>query len=69
MERATFGTCGPVQQIFTGPNFLHNKETMTEILQWTGLTSEDLGNDPEAIRTKELTTLNDADLSKIYARA
>ena len=69
MERANFGTWDPVQHIFTNINDSHNQKKMTEIFQVTGHTYEDLENDPEAIRTKRLTTFNDADLVKAYARA
>ena len=69
MERATFGTQDLVQPIFTNPDYLHNKENITEILQGTGLTAECLENDPEAIRNKKLTTLDNADIAKAYARS
>ena len=45
MEFETFGTWDPVQHISTDPNDLHNKETITEIIQGTGITSEDFTND------------------------
>ena len=41
---------------------------MKKIRQGTGLTAEDLENDPEAMRTKKLTTFNDDDLEKAYTR-
>ena len=68
MDRSTFGTWYPSQRLFTDPIYLYNKETMTEILQGTDITAEDLENDPEAIRTKKLTTFNDSYFTKVYAR-
>ena len=69
MERFTFWTWDPVQRIFTDSNDFHNKETLTEIIQSIGLTSEDLENDPKEMRTKKQTTLDDDDLEKTYARS
>ena len=69
MERSPFETWDPVQHIFTDMNYLYNKETMTGILQGTGLTAEDLENDPKKIGTKKLTTFDVAYLTKAYDRA
>ena len=69
MECATFGTWYPVQRIFTDSNDLHNEETMKKISQGTVITYEDLENDPETIRTKKLSTFDDADLLNTYCRA
>ena len=69
MERATFGTWYPSQIIFTDFNNLHNKETMTEIIQGPNIIAEDLENDPEEIRTRKLTTFYASDLVNVYSRA
>ena len=42
LERATFGTWNTLQHNFTDTNDLHIKEKMSEILQVTGITSDDL---------------------------
>ena len=69
MERATFETWYPFQYIYNDTNDLNNEETMTKILQGTGLTSEYLQNDPEATRTKKLMTFDDVDLEKYCGRS
>ena len=42
---------------------------MKKIPQGTVITYEDLENDPETIRTKKLSTFDDADLVNTYYRA
>ena len=41
---------------------------MTEIFQGTGLTAEELRNNPEAVRTERMTNFVDADIEKAYSK-